>query len=105
MVGVGREKKIPNLRPAGRSKSGMQRTRVIVPWSEGLHLRHAIRLVRAGQQFHSTICLKCGDRMADLRSILSVLALCAAMGATLDLEASGDDEQEAARSVARLFSE
>lgn len=100
-----REKKIANLRAVDGSKSGMKRTQVTVPWQEGLHLRHAIRLIRLGQAFRSTICLKCGDRIADLRSILSVLALCAAMGATLEIEASGEDELEAAQTVAQLFGE
>ena len=32
-----------------------------------------------------------------------MLALCATLGTTLDLEAVGDDEQEAAQTVAREF--
>ena len=40
---------------------------------------------------------------ADLRSIVSMLALCATLGTTLDLEAVGDDEQEAAQTLAREF--
>jgi phosphotransferase system HPr-like phosphotransfer protein len=46
----------------------------------------------------------CGDKIADLRSILSILALCATLGTALDLEAVGDDEQHAAEAVERVFS-
>jgi phosphotransferase system HPr (HPr) family protein len=81
----------------------MQQAKVTVPWREGLHLRRAAQLVKVAQQFRSTIRLKCGGRIADLRSLVSVLALCAAMGATLDLEVSGDDEQDAAQTVKQLF--
>lgn len=75
-----------------------------MPWPEGLHLRQAMRLVRAAQQFRAEIRLRSAERIADVRSLLSVLALCAAMGATLELEASGEDEQEAIRTVQELFS-
>ena len=81
----------------------MTHNRVTIRWPEGLHLRRAAKLVKVAQQFRSTIFLKCGDRIADLRSVLSVLALCATLGATLEIEVNGDDELEAARTVERVF--
>lgn len=87
----------------GRSVPGMKHAKVTVPWSEGLHLRRAAQLVKVAQRFRSSLRLKCDDQIADLRSIVSVLALCATMGTTLDLEAVGDDEQDAAHSVERVF--
>ena len=41
--------------------------------------------------------------MADLRSILSILALCATMGTTLTLEASGEDEKDAVQALEQAF--
>jgi phosphotransferase system HPr (HPr) family protein len=81
----------------------MHLAKVTVPWSEGLHLRHAVKLARIAQGFHSTIRLKCGGKVADLRSILSILTLCATMGMTLEVEVAGDDEQDAAQTVERIF--
>ena len=81
----------------------MKHARVTVLWQEGLHLRRAAQLVRVAQRFHSTLYLKCGGKIADLRSIVSVLALCATLGTTLDLEAVGDDEQEAAQTMVQVF--
>lgn len=81
----------------------MKHFKVTVPWREGLHLRHAVKLVRVAQGFQSTIRLKCDGKIADLRSIISVLALCAAMGMTLDVEVAGEDEQDAVLSVERIF--
>src|SRR6478735_7145796 len=73
----------------------MKRSRVLVPWRAGLHLRPAARLVRVAQRFKSSISLKFSGRIADLHSVLSVVALCASMGVALELEAVGDDEQSA----------
>ena len=42
--------------------------------------------------------------MADLRSILSMIALCATMGTALDVEAAGDDEEDAIKAVRQVFS-
>jgi phosphocarrier protein len=55
------------------------------------------------KQFNSIILLKCGGKVADLRSILGVLALCATMGTGLDVEAVGDDEQDAVQAIEKIF--
>ncbi len=81
----------------------MKNSKVIVPWREGLHLRHAARLVRLTKFFRSTISLKCGAQIADLRSIVSIISLCATMGTCLDVEVRGDDEADAARAVEQVF--
>lgn len=85
------------------SDVGMKHSRITVPWTEGLHLRRAAQLVKVARKFRSVLCLKCDGKIADLRSIVSILALCATMGTTLDLEAVGDDELEAAQTVEQLF--
>lgn len=85
------------------SISSVKRSLVVVAWREGLHLRPASGLVRLAHTFRSSIWLRCGEKTANLRSILSVMALCAAMGTPLDVEASGDDEQEAVAAVEQAF--
>jgi phosphocarrier protein len=82
----------------------MKRSRVVVLWKYGLHLRPAAKLVQVAKDFHSTIQLKCGGKVADLRSILSIMALCATMGTGLDVEAAGDDEQDAIQAIEQVFS-
>ena len=81
----------------------MKRTSVVIPWTEGLYLRQAAELEQTGQKFRSVIVLKCGGRMANVRSILSVIALCATMGTALDVEATGEDEQEATQAIEQIF--
>ncbi len=82
----------------------MKKSTVVVPWREGLHLRHAVKLVQLSKFFQSRISLKCDRKIADLRSIISIISLCATMGTTLDVEICGDDEADAARAVEQAFS-
>ena len=84
-------------------QDGMQRAQVQVPWKKGLHLRPATTLVRIAQSFRSNILLKCGDRLADARSIVSVLLLAASMGTVMDVEISGEDEANAASAIEHIF--
>lgn len=81
----------------------MQSAEVTVPWEEGLHLRQAVELVKVARRFHSSIRLNCEGRRANLRSIISVLTLCATVGAAIRIEVSGEDEQEAAQCVEQVF--
>lgn len=55
------------------------------------------------QSFPGKILLKCGDRLADARSIVSVLLLAASMGSVVDVEISGDDEASAASAIEHIF--
>jgi phosphotransferase system HPr (HPr) family protein len=82
----------------------MKNSRVIVPWREGLHLRQAAKLVHLARLFRSTIFLKCGAKIADLRSIFSIISLSATTGTAIEVEVIGDDEQDAARAVEQVFS-
>ena len=81
----------------------MKTTTVIVPWQEGMHLRRAGNLVKLATQFRSSIVCRLGERVADARSVLSILILCAGLGATLEIEASGPDEREAIQAVDTFF--
>ena len=76
----------------------------MVPWREGLLLRRAVKLAQLGLRFRSAVVLKGSQGIADLRSVLSILALCATMGTTLYVEASGDDERDAIEAVQQVFS-
>ncbi|HEY4284949.1 MAG TPA: HPr family phosphocarrier protein [Chthoniobacterales bacterium] len=83
----------------------MQRTKIAVQWTEGMPLRRAAKLMRIAQRFRSTVVLKFGGRIADVRSIVSIVTLCATMGAILDVEISGEDEKDAARAIEQAFAD
>jgi phosphotransferase system HPr (HPr) family protein len=81
----------------------MKLTTVIVPWKEGMLLCRAGNLARLASQFRSNILCRLDDKAAEAKSIISLLILCAGLGATLEIEASGPDEREAIRAVDRFF--
>ena len=66
---------------------------VIVPLPEGvaLHARPAGVFVRTAMRFQARITVAAGDRVADAKSILKVLALGATGGTSLSLQAEGAD--------------
>ncbi|HRZ37144.1 MAG TPA: HPr family phosphocarrier protein [Candidatus Paceibacterota bacterium] len=81
----------------------MKTTKVIVPWREGLHARPAAGLVRRIQNLRSRILLRVGQRVADGRSILAVLTLCAVCNTAIEIQASGEDEDLAIKVVESMF--
>jgi phosphocarrier protein HPr len=81
----------------------MKSSNVIVPWKQGLHLRAATEVVRAAQSSKSKITLTFRNRIADARSVLAILMLCASMGAMIEIDAIGDDEDRAIHAVQAVF--
>ena len=69
----------------------------------GLHARAAAKLVQLLSGFKSQATLTGRGREVNAKSIMGVLLLAAAPGATLLLKVDGEDEAAAAASVAALF--
>lgn len=69
----------------------------------GLHARAAAKLVGTATQFSSQIRLGHSGRMADGKSIMSVMMLAASQGTTLQVEISGDDADHALQALTDLF--
>lgn len=61
----------------------------------GLHARPAALLVKKAASHDCTITITHADRVADAASLLAVLQLEAGRGATIHIEANGDDEDDA----------
>lgn len=61
----------------------------------GLHARPAAVIVGLAGQFESEISMTYNDKVANLKSILNVLALAVKEGAEIEITANGNDEQEA----------
>jgi phosphocarrier protein HPr len=81
----------------------MTEREVVVGHRLGLHARAAARVVQLANQYQSSIALRRNDQgkdvEADARSILSILFLAAAHGATLMVRADGTDEDAAVNSI------
>lgn len=81
----------------------MKRSTVVVSWDDGLQFRSAARMIRVARRFRSSIVLKCGEKIGDVRSIMSIVMLCATMGAVINIEARGEDEELAIKAVTQVF--
>jgi phosphocarrier protein HPr len=73
---------------------------VTLPGSVDLHARPAADFVRAAMGLPAAITVSAGDREADAKSLLSVLALGAKAGTELRLAASGEDAEAALDAMA-----
>ena len=75
-------------------------TLVRLPADVALHARPAAEFVRTAMTFDARVTVGNGDREADAKSILSVLALGARGGTELTLRAEGDDADAALAALA-----
>lgn len=79
------------------------RRRVVFTQASGLHLRLADQLVRRAAAFQADIWLEGPGGRANGKSILDLMALAAACGTTLEIEARGPDAEEAVADLAALI--
>ncbi|MEU7874227.1 HPr family phosphocarrier protein [Dactylosporangium sp. NPDC049140] len=70
---------------------------VVLP--EDLHARPAGALVRVAARFRSTVEVVFGEKIANARSVLAVMALNATAGSTVLVRADGEDAYEAAEAI------
>ncbi len=76
---------------------------VTVRFPHGLHARTAASVVRLFKQFRCRVLLCVGNRAASAKSILNILLLAAAVNTTLEIRASGEDEESAVRAAEVFF--
>lgn len=81
----------------------MQRKSIPVVNRLGLHARAAACLVQSAMDFESDIEIGAGDKVANGKSIMSLMMLAAARGATLELTIRGPDEEQAMQSLEALI--
>lgn len=74
-----------------------------ITFEEGLHARPASELVRVCQKAKSDIKIKKGEMTTDPKSILGIMAMEAAKGDTLEVEISGEDEEEVFSNMKAFF--
>ena len=78
-------------------------TTATLPAGVDLHARPAAQFVRTALGFRSKVVVAAGEREADAKSLLSVLALGAKAGTTLRLRADGDDGPVAVEALGRCL--
>ncbi len=70
---------------------------------QGVHARPSHAIVECASRFQAEVALIHDGRRADARSILSVMTLGAVRGASIRIEASGEEAEVAATALADLF--
>jgi len=78
---------------------------ILIPNRTGLHARPAAGLAKATKSFQSEVKLQLGDRVANARSILSIMNLEASHGDKVIIVAKGPDAREAVAKLSRLRAE
>jgi len=69
----------------------------------GIHARPAALLVQTTKNFSCNIYFEKGNDRINAKSIMGVITLGAAFGTEIKIIAEGEDEQEAVKSLVRLF--
>jgi len=71
--------------------------------AEGIHARPAAALVGALAPFKSDITLEWNDKKVNLKSILGVMSLGVSSGASINIAANGEDEEQAMAKVSEIM--
>ncbi|MGA0128169.1 MAG: HPr family phosphocarrier protein [Burkholderiales bacterium] len=71
----------------------------------GLHARASAKLTQLAGQFKSEVWLTRDGKRVNAKSIMGVMMLAAAKGATLELETSGTDEADAMAAIKALVAD
>jgi phosphotransferase system HPr (HPr) family protein len=80
----------------------IEKTQIIIN-KLGLHARAAAKLSHLANMFNSNIYLIYNEDKVNAKSLLGILTLAASVGNEIVLQASGDDEQEAIKTISDLF--
>ena len=69
----------------------------------GLHLRPAQQLMDLAMGFKSSIVLRRADRSADAKCIFDLITLGAAHGSVIEVQAEGEDAEEALKALGQFL--
>ncbi len=69
----------------------------------GLHARAATKFANLGNRFSAELRVLCNGKNIDGKSIMSLMLLAATKGTEIEIQASGEDEQEALSSLSELI--
>lgn len=83
----------------------MKSINIIITNKLGLHARAAAKLTQLAGQFASEIYIAREGQRVNAKSIMGVMMLAAARGATVTLDATGDDAAQALVAIEQLFAD
>jgi len=71
----------------------------------GLHARASAKLTKMAGSFPCEVWMAKGERRVNAKSIMGVMMLAAGLGSTVDVETSGEREQEAMDALLALIAD
>ncbi len=83
----------------------MIKTTVTISNKLGLHARASAKLTKLAGSFASEVWMSRGERRVNAKSIMGVMMLAAGMGSVVEIETSGDDEQQAMDALVALVND
>ncbi|HEY2928116.1 HPr family phosphocarrier protein [Piscinibacter sp.] len=83
----------------------MIKTNITISNRLGLHARASAKLTKLTGTFRSDIFMSRNDRRVNAKSIMGVMMLAAGLGAEVEIEVNGDDEQAALAAIAALIND
>jgi phosphocarrier protein len=83
----------------------MIKTTVTISNKLGLHARASAKLTKLAGSFNSDVHLSRNSRRVNAKSIMGVMMLAAGMGAEVEVETSGVDEQQAMDALLALIND
>ncbi len=83
----------------------MIRTTINISNKLGLHARASAKLTKLAGGFRSEVFMSRNGRRVNAKSIMGVMMLAAGMGAEVEIEVEGDDEQAATAALLTLIND
>ena len=83
----------------------MQKQTVTIVNKLGLHARASAKLTQVASQFASQLYIARGARRVNAKSIMGVMMLAAGIGATVEIETDGQDEEAAMAALVKLIAD
>ena len=71
----------------------------------GLHARASAKLTKLASSFPCEVFMSRNDRRVNAKSIMGVMMLAAGLGSTVELECSGDREEDATQALLALIND
>ncbi len=71
----------------------------------GLHARASAKLTQLASSFNCEVMLSRNNRRVNAKSIMGVMMLAAAKGATISIETKGEDEEAAMSAIVALIND
>ena len=83
----------------------MIRTKLVISNKLGLHARASAKLTKLASSFQCEVFMTRNSRRVNAKSIMGIMMLAAGLGAEVELETDGEDEQQATDAITALVND